>query len=178
MRLLWVDMEMTGLEPTTERIIEVAAIITDMSLEPIADYHSVVFQSQDFLDRMDDWNQKTHRASGLVDLIPSGKSQNQVDNELSDWVSAHFPNERAVLAGNSIHQDRKFIDLYMPKLSAFLHYRMVDVSAFKIMFKEKFGVQFEKGTNHRALDDIHASIAELKHYLSFVQVQSHGPNGT
>jgi oligoribonuclease len=168
MRLLWMDLEMTGLDATRERILEVAAIITDMELQPLSDYHSVVYQGSELLSAMDEWNRTTHTASGLLNLVPQGKSQNQVDQELAEWVSGYFNKERAVLAGNSIHQDRKFIDLYLPKLASALHYRMLDVSAFKILFRERFKLSFEKGNSHRALEDVQASIDELRYYIGFI----------
>lgn len=167
-RLLWMDMEMTGLDVDKEVIIEVAAVITDFQLEEIARYHSVVRQPQEYLDRMDDWNQKHHSESGLLDLIPSGKSPDQVEADLMQLLDGFFLNERAVIAGNSIAQDRLFTNKYFPRFAARLHYRMVDVTSFKIVFAGRFGVSYQKRGAHRAVDDIGESIAELKHYLSFV----------
>ena len=167
-KLLWIDLEMTGLDPDKERIIEIAMVLTDIDFNRLGDYHCVVRQDQAFIDAMDEWNQKTHSASGLIELIPNGKEQQVVDRECAQMVQTIFGEERAILAGNSIHQDRKFIDRYMPELAKTLHYRMLDVSSFKIIFKNKFGVHVEKGNNHRAIEDIEASIRELQSYLALV----------
>lgn len=167
-KLLWLDMEMTGLDVEKEVPIEVAAIATDWKFKELGRYHAVIQQSQKFLDAMDDWNQEHHRKSGLYDQIPNGKKPDVVDGELSNWIAGIFADERAVLAGNSIGQDRLFIRRYMPQIESKLHYRMLDVSAFKIVYNGLYGKKFEKKDAHRALDDIVESINELKFYLSFV----------
>jgi oligoribonuclease len=167
-RLLWIDMEMSGLDIAKEVVIEVAAIVTDFNFEELARYHSVVKQPQSYLDAMDDWNRKHHTESGLVSLIPSGKSPDQVEADLMLLLDGFFLNERAVLAGNSIAQDRLFIDKYFKRFAARLHYRQLDVTSFKIVFNQRYGVTYQKKNAHRAVDDISESIAELKHYLSFV----------
>src|SRR5690606_17350047 len=107
-------------------------------------YHAVVKQPQEYLDRMDDWNQKHHKSSGLLDLIPSGQSPDQVENDLLNILDLHFANERAVLAGNSIGQDRLFINKYFTRFASRLHYRMLDVTAYKIMFVNRFNIAYEK----------------------------------
>ena len=114
--LFWLDMEMTGLEPDIERVIEAAAIITDMDFNVVDTYHAVVKQPQVFIDNMDEWNQKTHKDSGLIAKIPNGLEPEVVDRELAELAKKHFPKERAILCGNSIFQDRKFVDLYFPCL--------------------------------------------------------------
>jgi oligoribonuclease len=166
--LLWLDMEMTGLDVQKERIIEVAAIVTDKDLIPIDSFESVVFQEQKFLDAMDDWNTKQHNESGLVDKIPSAPSSEEVERKLCDFVKKHFKGEPAILSGNSIGQDRKFIDAYMPELAKLLHYRLLDVTSWKIVMGPKFNVEYEKKESHRALDDIKESIAELKTFIDFI----------
>jgi len=170
-RLFWVDMEMTGLDVEKEVIIEVAAIVTDLNLEPIHNYHSVVKQPQHYLSNMDDWNSKHHRESGLLSLIPSGRSPDQVENDLLAIVDEFFPDERAVIAGNSISQDRLFIDKYFRRLSQRLHYRMLDVTAWKVVFANMYGIVHKKANAHRAVDDIRESIGELKLYLSYISAE-------
>lgn len=163
-------MEMTGLNVDTEVIIEVAAVVTDLELNPLHNYHAVVNQPHHYLDAMDDWNQKHHKESGLLTMIPKGKKPEAVERELIELVAEFFKDERAIIAGNSIAQDRLFIDRYMPNLAKKLHYRMLDVSSWKILLKERFGVVYEKKNAHRAVDDIMESISELKYYLSFLQI--------
>lgn len=167
-RLLWIDMEMSGLDIEKEVVLEVAAVVTDFDMEELARYHSVVKQPQEYLDRMDEWNTKHHKESGLTDLVPSGKSPDQVEADLMQVLDGFFLNERAILAGNSIMQDRLFLNKYFPRFASRLHYRMVDVTSFKIIFSTRYGVAYQKKNTHRAVDDITESIAELKHYLSYV----------
>lgn len=164
--LLWLDMEMTGLDPEACVILEVAAIATDPELRPLGVFDEVVRQPDDALAAMDDWNTKTHTASGLVARVPDGKELEDVESDLLGFVDAHFDRQSPiVLCGNSIGQDRKFIDRYMQRLAKRLHYRMIDVSSFKEMLGRRFGVEFKKTQRHRALDDIKESIAEMNHYL-------------
>ncbi len=176
-KLFWLDMEMTGLDVDKEVIIEAAAIVTgvttkDHFLEPLDQYHAVVKQPSRYLDAMDDWNKKHHKESGLVDLIPTGKHPFVVEQELIALVDKHFsPKERVILAGNSIGQDRQFINKYFKQLAQRLHYRMLDVSSLKILFNNFYQISYtKKESRHRALGDIQESINELKKYLSFIQV--------
>ena len=169
-KIFWVDMEMTGLNPEQDVILEFAGIVTDLNLNSLDRIHAVIYQDKEKLDLMDAWNLRTHSESGLLDLIPNGQPLARVEENVLDFLKTHFENEKPVLAGNSIHQDRRFIDRYMKSLSSFLHYRMIDVSAFKIVFNHMFQVSLEKQTPHRAFDDIMASIKELKHYLRFIKV--------
>lgn len=171
-KLLWVDMEMTGLDPEKEAIIEVAAMITDTKLEVLDQYHSVVFQPQTYIDNMDSWNKKHHGESGLTELIPTGKSQELVESELIAFADKHFDKkDKLILAGNSIGQDRLFINRNFKKFAERLHYRMLDVSSFKIVFNNFYQISYAKPqARHRATDDIQESINELKKYLSFLKV--------
>lgn len=168
--IFWVDLEMTGLDPEVHQIIEFAGIITDLSFTELATIHHVVFQPKDELDKMDEWNQRTHSDSGLLAEIPSGRPLAEVEGDALRLLTTYFPEGGAVLAGNSIHQDRKFIDRYMPELSKQLHYRMLDVSSFKQVFKFIYNLPFEKDNSHRALDDIRASIRELQFYQTFIRI--------
>ena len=164
-KIFWLDMEMTGLFPEKDVIIEVGAIITDKNLKELDSYHNVVKQKQKYLEAMDSWNQKCHRKSGLYSLVPEGKSQHQAEQDLLSLLEAHFqPDEHIVLAGNCIYQDRSFIKKYMPSLDKKLHYRMLDVTAWKLIAQQK-GLIFEKQNKHRALDDTRESIKELQFYL-------------
>lgn len=173
MNYLWLDMEMSGLDVEKCRILEVAAIVTDGQFRELETYHAIVFQPPEVLDAMDDWCKKNHGASGLTAAVPNGKPEAEVEKELLALIDRHFPTkDRPVLCGNSIGQDRKFIDAYMPALSHRLHYRMLDVTSFKIVFRDRFKIEFEKQGSHRALDDIRESIAELNHYLSYVKIAS------
>jgi len=173
--IFWVDMEMTGLDPACSVIIEFASIITNTQFEPLASYEEVVFQPPSHLENLDEWNTRTHTESGLLAKIPFGKPLERVEAEVIAQLEAHFQGEAAVLAGNSIHQDRKFIDLYMPRLAEKLSYRMIDVSSFKQIFSHCLGISFPKTSSHRALDDIQASVDELKHYLRFVSPANQQP---
>lgn len=170
-KLLWVDLEMTGLDDVKDSILEVAAIVTDVELKPLEEFHRVVFQPQEVLDNMNDWCKKTHGESGLTAAIPGGTPLPQVEKDLLELISRHFSEkDRPVLCGNSIGNDRRFIDRYTPDLAKRLHYRMIDVSSFKEVYRDRFKIEFKKKNAHRAVDDILESIRELEHYLSFVKV--------
>ncbi len=170
-KILWVDLEMSGLDVEKEVIIEVAAIVTDHKMTPQDQYHSVVKQPQKYIENMDEWNKTHHGRSGLIDKIPRGNDPADVEEDLISFVKKHFPNEKPVLAGNSINQDRIFINKYMPKLASMLHYRMLDVSSWKLVFKFMYNMRFEKTETHQAMDDIKESIAEMKYYLEFINVK-------
>lgn len=165
-------MEMTGLDVESEVIIEVAAIVTDLDFRELDTYESVVKQPQKYLDAMDDWNKEHHTASGLLARIPMGTEPETVEARLVDMVRKHFPDQRnkPVLAGNSIHQDRLFIDKYFHRLSELLHYRMLDVTSWKVMLREKFGYEYRKQNQHRALEDVRESIQELRAYVDLIQI--------
>jgi len=165
-------MEMTGLDVQKERIIEVAAIVTDSDFNELETYESVVFQDPVFIKNMDDWNTEHHTASGLVAKIPNAPMQDIVEKKLCELVQKHFAKEPAIMCGNSISQDRKFIDLYMLKLASLLHYRMLDVTSWKILMEGKYNIKVEKQDRHRALEDIRESIQELKIYLKHIRVPS------
>ncbi len=169
--LFWIDLEMTGLDDLKDHILEVAVIITDIDLNPVAEYEQVVFQPPEVVENMNDWCKKHHGESGLTAAIPGGKPLRDVERDLLTLAKKYFKHdERIVLVGNSVGNDRRFIDRYMPEFAGKLHYRLVDVSSFKEIYREKYGVKFDKKNAHRASGDILESIAELKHYLSFVTV--------
>ena len=170
-KLLWVDLEMTGLDPHEDVILEVAAEITDFDFKTLSSYEAIVNQPKDLVvDRMQKniwWKEYPNNRDHFVNNLENGKSSDQVQQELIDFIQAEFDDEPAVLAGNSIHNDRNFIKQWWPQLDLKLHYRMLDVSTIKILMQAKYGVGFEKKEVHRAFDDIQASIAELQHYLEW-----------
>ena len=169
MHLVWLDLEMTGLDVKKEVIIEVAATITDMDFKAIDSYHAVLKQDQKYLDNMDEWNTNQHTKTGLVDQVPKGKDPALAEKELCEFVKKQLGEEPVVLAGNSIWQDRRFIEAHMPEFYKLLHYRMLDVTAWKLIFKEKYKKEYEKKESHRAEDDIQESIDELKFYMEMIK---------
>lgn len=166
------DLEMTGLDADNDRILEVAVIATDWNFKEIATYDAVVHQPDSVLKNMNEWCKTQHSASGLVEKVKaSTKSSKQVEKELLSFIDKHFVADTPVLlAGNSIHMDRRFILKHWPKLDSRLHYRMLDVSAWKVVFEAKFAKRYVKPDKHRALEDIRGSIDELRYYLRKVKV--------
>jgi len=170
-KLLWIDLEMTGLDPFEDKILEVAAIATNMSLKEIARYEAVVKVPEKLMkERMvgEFWEKNAKSRDSLMEQNKDGKPAKEVEKELIEFLDKNF-GKTVYLAGNSIHQDRKFIEREMPELNSRLHYRMLDVSAWKIYFENALGRKFVKPENHRALDDIEGSIEELKWYLTFLK---------
>ncbi|HEY5442541.1 MAG TPA: oligoribonuclease [Candidatus Saccharimonadales bacterium] len=170
-KLLWVDLEMTGLDPAKDVILEVAAEITDFDFKTLASYEAIVGQPHKVVvERMQKniwWKDFPKNRDEFVAKTATGQPSAEVEQALIDLVEAQFGDEPAVLAGNSIHNDRAFIRQWWPQLDLKLHYRMLDVSAWKVFMQGKYGVQFDKKEVHRAFDDIQASIAELQHYLEW-----------
>ena len=170
-KLLWVDLEMTGLDPQQDVILEVAAEITDFECKTLASYEARIRQPREtVLDRMQKniwWADYPENRDDFVNKLEQGKLLEVVEKELIAIVEENFSGERAILAGNSIYNDRKFITEWWPALDLRLHYRMLDVSAWKVFMQGRYGVDFEKTNAHRAFDDIQASIAELQHYLEW-----------
>lgn len=166
---VWMDLEMTGLDPEKDRIIEMATIITDGDLRTIAEGPViVVHQSDELLDGMDEWNTRTHNRTGLVKKVKASHvTERQAEIETLDFIQRHTIKGRAPLCGNSICQDRRFLYRYMPELSEWLHYRNVDVSSFKEVaryWSPNILDGFEKRASHQALEDIKESIGELRFY--------------
>lgn len=169
MNLVWVDMEMTGLEPDTDRIIEVAVIVTDMHLNVLAEGPVlVIHQSDEVLDGMDAWNKGTHGRSGLIDRVKASTvTEAQAEEQIIAFMKQWVPKGKAPMCGNTIGQDRRFMVRYMPKLEAYFHYRNIDVSTLKELGKRwnpAMVAGFKKHQMHTALADIVESIEELKYY--------------
>lgn len=173
-KLLWVDLEMTGLDPKEDRILEVAAIATDWDFKEIAAYQAVKRVGPNLMkQRMvgEFWDTFPQVRDALQKQNAQGKNGRTVENELIEFVKTHFDtSERVLLAGNSIHQDRKFIENEWGRLDKMLHYRMLDVSAWKVVFDGKYKKKFAKPEAHRAMDDIRGSIEELQYYLKKVKI--------
>jgi oligoribonuclease len=168
-KLLWVDLEMTGLDPEHDVIIEVAAEVTDWTFQTLASYEAVVWQPEARLEQMNEWAKNQHALSGLTDRVRTeGKAEKDVISDLQEFIHENFGNEPAVLAGNSIHNDRIFVKKWWPEVDSLLHYRMLDVSSWKLVMQGKYDVSFDKNEAHRAFEDIQASIAELQYYLEFL----------
>lgn len=165
--LLWIDLEMTGLSPVHDRILEVAAIATDWDLNERATYTGIVKVDEDIIrERMvgEFWEKNKESYDALVAQNAEGKSARMIEKELLEFVAQNF-DETIYLAGNSIHQDRKFIEREWKELNEKLHYRMLDVSAWKVYFEGALHQKFMKPDKHRALDDIRGSMEELQWYL-------------
>lgn len=168
-RLVWLDMEMTGLDPQKERIIEVAVVVTEPDLTVVAEGPVLVIHQPDsLLDAMDSWNRSTHGKSGLTEKVKASTlTEEQAEQQLIDFLSQYVPAGKSPLCGNTVSQDRRFMFNYMPKLEQFFHYRTIDVSTLKELarrWKPELLKGFEKRSKHEALADIYESIDELKYY--------------
>ncbi len=167
--LVWIDCEMTGLDPEVERLIEIAVVVTGPNLTPrIEGPVIVIHQSDAVLDAMDAWNKGTHGRSGLIDKVKASTvTEAQAEAELIAFISQYVPKGKSPMCGNTIGQDRRFLVKYMPKLEDFLHYRNLDVSTLKELAKRwrpEAYTSFKKKQLHTALADVHESIDELEHY--------------
>jgi oligoribonuclease len=167
--LIWIDLEMTGLSPDTDRIIEIATIVTDNNLNIVAEGPVLaVHQPDPVLDAMDDWNRRTHGKTGLTERVKAS-TLNEADAERAtiEFIQRHVSKNKSPMCGNSICQDRRFLARHMPALEAWFHYRNLDVSSVKELvarWKPALANGFQKKNTHKALDDIRESIEELKYY--------------
>ncbi len=167
--LIWLDCEMTGLEPQRDRLLEIAVIATGPQLTPrIEGPVCVIHQSEERLAAMDAWNQSTHSRSGLIDKVRASQmNEAQAEEQILDFVARYVPRHASPMCGNTIGQDRRFLVLYMPRLEAYFHYRNIDVSTLKELAKRwrpEVAAGFKKRQAHTALADVHESIDELLHY--------------
>ena len=172
--MIWIDLEMTGLDPSVDRIIEIATLVTDEQLQVLAEGPDLILhQSDELLGRMDEWNRKHHGESGLTEAVrASNVSEAEAEEQTLALVAAHSERGKAPLAGNSVHTDRLFLSRHMPRLHGWLHYRNVDVSTVKELVRRWYPEVFQgrpskKGT-HRSREDILESIAELQYYRAKV----------
>jgi len=167
--LIWVDMEMSGLNPDTDRVLEIAVVITDSQLEVLAEGPVVVVRQSDrVLESMDSWNTATHARSGLTERVrASVVDESSAERQLIDFLETLVPAGRSPMCGNSICQDRRFMARWLPRLEAFFHYRNVDVSTLKELarrWRPEVYRTFDKKSRHEALADIYESIDEMRHY--------------
>jgi len=171
--LIWIDMEMTGLAPDSDRIIEIATLVTDAELRVVATGPVlVVHQPDEVLEAMDSWNRSTHKKSGLIDKVrASTLSEAEAERAVLEFLGSHVPANASPMCGNSICQDRRFLARWMPKLESHFHYRNLDVSTLKELvrrWKPELAKGFTKEGKHEALADILESIEELKYYRKTV----------
>jgi oligoribonuclease len=167
--LIWVDIEMSGLDPEIDKVLELAVVVTDTNLDVVAEGPVlVVHQKNAVLDAMDAWNKSTHAKSGLIERVKASVlSETDVDRRLVEFLQQHVPAGVSPLCGNSVHQDRRFMVRYLPKLEAYFHYRNLDVSTLKELmrrWKPELAAGMTKHGKHEALADIYESIEELKYY--------------
>ncbi len=168
-KLVWMDLEMTGLDHEVERILEIATIITDWELNIIEEGPVVaVRQSEELISGMDEWNTEHHTASGLIDRVrKEGISEADAEQQVLDFIASHVGERESPLCGNTIGQDRRFLARYMPRIEEYLHYRSIDVSTLKelaLRWRPDIHAGIKKRNTHQALDDIRESIEELRYY--------------
>ena len=174
--LIWIDLEMTGLNPEKERIIEIATLITDSQLNVLAEGPNlIVNQPKNLLDQMDDWNQNQHGSSGLIEGVKkSNVTEQMAEIETLDFISKYVGSKQSPMCGNTVSHDRRFLLKYMPRLESYFNYRHIDVSSFKeaaVRWMNEAQV-YEKEGSHRAMGDIKESVAELKFYKNIFYLRA------
>lgn len=177
-KLLWMDLEWTGFDYQKDVILEVSVEVTDFEFNTIASYEARIKNNPKVLaERMSlntFWQDHPDNRENFLNHNDQGKTAEQVEKELIDFVAKHFDGQPAILAGNSIHSDRQMVKAHWPSLDLRLHYRMLDVTSFKILMQGKYGVEYDKSNTHRAYDDIQESIAELQFYISWLKENQDG----
>ena len=173
-RFFWLDLEMTGLDPSDDRILEAAVIITDKAFNPVFEWDTPIYQEPRILETMNDWCQSHHKKSGLLDRIQDGINEKELDQKLCEIAQCHLRKDKKeiVLCGNSISHDRQFVQRYLPEFSKRLHYRVLDVTSLKIIFRDLYKLEYKKKNQHLALSDIKESLEELKYYLQFININN------
>lgn len=170
-KLLWVDLEMTGLDVQNDLILEIASEVTDFNLKTLDSYEArVKLNREEVVLRMQQnvwWRDFSANRDDFLNKLEQGKPLSEIQSDMITVIEKHFTDQPAILAGNSIHNDRNFIRHRMPDLELKLHYRMLDVSAWKVFMQGRYSLQYIKTDAHRAFDDIQASIAELQYYLDW-----------
>jgi oligoribonuclease len=177
--LIWIDLEMTGLEPQTDHILEIATVVTDTQLNILAEGPVLaIHQSDELLASMDDWNRKQHGESGLVDRVRASiLDERAAERQTLEFLRRYVPKEKSPMCGNSICQDRRFLARFMPDLEAYFHYRNLDVSTLKELGRRWYPERikgFNKSSTHLALQDIRDSIDELRFYRERLLVPPEG----
>ncbi|MDP1536995.1 MAG: oligoribonuclease [Burkholderiales bacterium] len=167
--LIWIDMEMSGLNPETDRVLEIAIVITDAQLNTVVEAPVLVIHQPDaVLDAMDNWNKSTHKKSGLIDRVKASTlSETRAEEQMIAFLAQYVPSGTSPICGNSVHQDRRFLVKYLPKLDDYFHYRLIDVSTLKELarrWKPEVLNGMVKHGKHEALADIYESIEELRYY--------------
>lgn len=175
-RLIWVDMEMTGLNPLTDKVLEIAVVVTDSDLNSVAEAPVlVIHQSDEVLAGMDAWNTRTHGNSGLIDKVKASRlTESEATSQLIEFLKAYIGPSKSPMCGNSICQDRRFMAQHMPELEKYFHYRNLDVSTLKELARRWYPRvydSFKKEIRHTALADIYESIGELKHYREHMMLE-------
>lgn len=177
-KLVWLDLEMTGLDPLNDVILEVALNITDFEFNSLATYEARVShdkqQVEEKMGKNPFWDDFPKNKDQFLAGLHEGKPIEQIEDELCELVKKHFNNERAVLAGNTIYNDRMFIRRWLPKFNSLLHYRMLDVSSWKVYMQGKYAVEYKKQETHRAKNDIKESMEELQFYVDYLHRDGRG----
>lgn len=172
-KILWVDLETGGLDERAQPIFEVAAIVTSSCFKPLDQFHKVIFQPQEVIDKMESVARQMLTDNGLIDQLASGEPHQEVENQFLSFIEHHFGSEKARIAGNSVYRDLEFFKVWMPKVADRINHRLLDVSALKTLFQTEYGLEVEKNAPHKAMVDIQLSIKELSSYVQFIQIPEH-----
>jgi oligoribonuclease len=167
LRLVWIDLEMTGLNPQADSILEIAAVVTGADLVPLAEVERVIYQPDDVLERMSDRVRRMHTENGLLEAVrKSGVSRQEAERAVLTAIAPHCPPGEGILSGNSIFHDWRFLVKYMPRFEQHMHFRQLDIGSLSVLVNAWYsGIEYPRGpVNHRAMDDVKATIEELRYY--------------